>query len=41
MTEFGRRVAENSSFGTDHGRGGVMFTMGGGIERGNVSRKTP
>ena len=32
MTEFGRRVAENSSFGTDHGRGGVMFALseGGG-----------
>ncbi len=40
MTEFGRRVAENSSFGTDHGRGGVMFVMGGG-ERGNVLGKMP
>ena len=29
MTEFGRRVAENSAFGTDHGRGGVMFVLGG------------
>ena len=25
MTEFGRRLAENASFGTDHGRGSVMF----------------
>lgn len=40
MTEFGRRVAENSSFGTDHGRGGVMFVMGGG-ERGDVFGKMP
>ncbi|MDB4659421.1 DUF1501 domain-containing protein, partial [Akkermansiaceae bacterium] len=32
MTEFGRRVAENSSFGTDHGSGGAMFVMGGGEE---------
>lgn len=32
MTEFGRRVAENSAFGTDHGRGGVMFVMGGGVK---------
>ncbi|MDA7536924.1 DUF1501 domain-containing protein [Akkermansiaceae bacterium] len=32
VTEFGRRVAENSSFGTDHGSGGAMFVMGGGEE---------
>ncbi|MGC6426434.1 MAG: DUF1501 domain-containing protein [Akkermansiaceae bacterium] len=30
MTEFGRRVAENSSFGTDHGRGGSMFILSAG-----------
>ncbi len=30
MTEFGRRVAENSAVGTDHGRGSVMFTLGTG-----------
>ena len=29
MGEFGRRVAENSSFGTDHGSGGSMFIHGG------------
>jgi uncharacterized protein (DUF1501 family) len=40
MTEFGRRVAENSSFGTDHGRGGSMFVMGGS-ERGNVLGEMP
>ncbi len=28
MTEFGRRVAENTSFGTDHGSGGVMMVLG-------------
>lgn len=33
LTEFGRRVAENSAFGTDHGRGSVMFTLGGGLRR--------
>jgi uncharacterized protein (DUF1501 family) len=36
MTEFGRRVAENGSFGTDHGRGGAMFAMGGGVNGGRV-----
>lgn len=36
MTEFGRRVYENASFGTDHGRGGVMLLLGGGIEGGKV-----
>ncbi len=36
MTEFGRRVAENASFGTDHGRGGAMFVMGGGVKGGRV-----
>lgn len=36
MTEFGRRVAENSAFGTDHGRGSVMFVMGGGTRGGRV-----
>jgi uncharacterized protein (DUF1501 family) len=36
MTEFGRRVAENSAFGTDHGRGSVMFVLGGGIKGGQV-----
>ena len=41
MTEFGRRVAENSSFGTDHGRGGVMFALGGGIKGGRVLGQWP
>jgi uncharacterized protein (DUF1501 family) len=36
MTEFGRRVAENASFGTDHGRGSVMFLLGGGVQGGRV-----
>lgn len=31
MTEFGRRVAQNGGAGTDHGHGGVMFALGGGI----------
>lgn len=36
MSEFGRRVYQNVSFGTDHGRGGVMFLMGGGIQGGSI-----
>jgi uncharacterized protein (DUF1501 family) len=36
MTEFGRRVHENASFGTDHGRGSVMFAIGGGVKGGRV-----
>jgi len=36
MTEFGRRVAENGTDGTDHGHGGVMLALGGGIAGGRV-----
>ena len=36
MTEFGRRVSENSAFGTDHGRGSVMLVLGGGVKGGRV-----
>lgn len=36
MSEFGRRVYENASYGTDHGRGGVMFLLGGGVAGGRV-----
>lgn len=34
MSEFGRRVGENASLGTDHGRGGVMLVLGGGTPGG-------
>ncbi|MDZ4754917.1 MAG: DUF1501 domain-containing protein [Phycisphaerae bacterium] len=43
MTEFGRRVAENTSLGTDHGAGSVAFMVsdtlpdGGGLHRGFTS----
>jgi uncharacterized protein (DUF1501 family) len=36
MTEFGRRVDENSSLGTDHGRGGVWMILGGSVNGGKV-----
>jgi len=41
MTEFGRRLQENSSFGTDHGRGSVMLVMGGGVRGGRVAGSWP
>lgn len=40
-TEFGRRVAENVSIGTDHGRAGVMFVLGGGVKGGRVLANWP
>lgn len=41
MTEFGRRVAENGSAGTDHGHGGVMFVLGGHANGGQVHTQWP
>jgi len=41
MTEFGRRVAENSSLGTDHGRASFMFVMGGSALGGHIYGKWP
>lgn len=41
MSEFGRRAQENSSRGTDHGHGNVMFLMGGGVRGGKVYGKWP
>ncbi|MCG7916707.1 MAG: DUF1501 domain-containing protein [Candidatus Thiodiazotropha taylori] len=41
MTEFGRRVAENASVGTDHGTGGVAYAMGGGVNGGQVITDWP
>lgn len=41
MTEFGRRLAENGSFGTDHGRASVMFALGGGVKGGRVLGSWP
>ena len=34
FSEFGRRITENGSNGTDHGGAGVMFAMGGLVKGG-------
>ena len=41
MTEFGRRLSENASEGTDHGRATIMFALGGGVEGGRVHTAWP
>jgi uncharacterized protein (DUF1501 family) len=34
FSEFGRRISENGSAGTDHGAAGLMLAMGGGVRGG-------
>ncbi len=34
FSEFGRRIAENGSQGTDHGAAGLMMAIGGGVNGG-------
>ncbi len=41
LTEFGRRVEENGSGGTDHGFGQVVMMMGGGVKGGQVHGTWP
>lgn len=38
ISEFGRRCGENASLGTDHGRAGCAFVLGGGTPGGIVGR---
>lgn len=41
MSEFGRRVQENGGLGTDHGHGGAMLLLGGGVAGGRVHGRWP
>jgi uncharacterized protein (DUF1501 family) len=41
LTEFGRRVEENGSGGTDHGFGQAVFLMGNGVKGGQVHGTWP
>lgn len=41
MSEFGRRVKENASFGTDHGNGGAILVMNGDLAQGPVVADWP
>ncbi|MBV6395869.1 MAG: hypothetical protein HFACDABA_01456 [Anaerolineales bacterium] len=41
MSEFGRRAAENGSFGTDHGHGSMMMVMGANVDGGKVHGAWP
>ncbi len=36
-TEFGRRIAQNGSLGTDHGTAGLAYLIGGGVNGGIYS----
>jgi uncharacterized protein (DUF1501 family) len=38
FSEFGRRVAENASGGTDHGAAAPLFVLGGGVKPGLYGR---
>lgn len=41
FSEFGRRVAENASQGTDHGAAGPMFLLSGRVQAGVVGSHPP
>lgn len=41
LSEFGRRVEQNSIGGTDHGHGNLMFVAGGNVVGGRVHGRWP
>lgn len=41
LSEFGRRLGQNGTIGTDHGYGGLMFALGNGIAGGRVLTNWP
>lgn len=41
VTEFGRRVSENQSTGTEHGWGTSLFVAGGGVNGGKIHGRFP
>lgn len=41
ISEFGRRVQQNGSFGLDHGYGNAMLAMGAGVRGGAVHGRWP
>lgn len=41
FSEFGRRVEENSSKGTDHGKGNNLYLMGGSLKQQGFYNKAP
>lgn len=41
ISEFGRRVEENASYGLDHGWGNAMLLMGGGVKGGEYHGTWP
>jgi uncharacterized protein (DUF1501 family) len=41
FSEFGRRVAENASDGTDHGTANNMFFVGGGLKEKGLLNAIP
>jgi uncharacterized protein (DUF1501 family) len=41
MSEFGRRLGRNASYGTDHGHGNVMMVLGGNVNGGKIYGSWP
>jgi len=41
FSEFGRRVAQNASGGTDHGKANSMFFIGGGLKQQGIYNPLP